>query len=348
MTPYRLIVCLCLLMLPPLAHARLDVVDLPLPKQPRDLLSFPLVTGEPKAVADGINTWLQFRYLEVIADHYKVSPLDQQTPDNHYASFEYTSETDTATVVSINVRWDYIGGAHGDTGQEDVAFDAHSGRVIGLTDIVSPKGLATLQKKALDERVREIDAHIKSLKKGKNPGFSKDDIAEIIDIYEKCGDSMAERDLADFVTYQSTSMNATEFVIAEQCSFAWAIRGWDDIGYMKHTTKFVDFAGYLTPYGRCVFIDHGSRCTRTEVAEGTYHGTIGRTPITLVAQRWHGSAYWYEKYNTPIKLEWPDGRSATVKLTADNETFDLALQPDGSLKGQWSQPGKPPQPVVLR
>jgi hypothetical protein len=344
----RLIACFCLLLLPTLAHARLDVVDLSLPKQPGDLVRFPLVTGEPKAVADRINTWLQFRHLEVVADHYKVSPLDQQTPDSHFASFEYVNEPDTATVVSIGVSWDYVGGAHGDTGQEDMAFDAHSGRVIGLTDIVSSKGLARLQKAATNERVRTIGAHVRELKKSKDAAFSKDEIAEITDIYEKCSDDMAERDLADFVQYQSISMKSTEFVIAEQCSFAWAIRGWDDLGDMKHTTKFADFIGYLTPYGRCLFIDHGTQCARSGVAEGTYHGTIGRTPITVVTERWHGSAYWYDRYNTPIKLDWSEVNGTAVTLKADNETFDLTLQPDGSLKGQWSQPGKLPQPVVLR
>ncbi|WP_266160257.1 hypothetical protein, partial [Dyella silvatica] len=106
----------------------------------------------------------------------------------------------------------------------------------------------------------------------------------------------------------------------------------------------------LNDYGRCLLIDQRSDCqyVRHDHTSGIFHGSLdGRYPITLVFVRPGSgySGYSYDKFGKLIELSGGLKEGGAYHFAEQAEKgpsadFVLQRQPDGSLKGNWTQQGK--------
>ncbi|MDQ3058959.1 MAG: hypothetical protein M3R45_05480 [Pseudomonadota bacterium] len=265
-------------------------------------------------------------------------------------------------------------GAYCASGTETLAFDARSGRLLALPELVTPAGLTSLARQAAQAHQATLKRTLAQLEKSlgaAKPGSQAETVAQArIDMYERC---LQERfssggTLASLYLDEPGSFFIREGGLSfEQgpCS-VHANQALDELGALVYAPSAETLRPHLTAYGRALVLgEEGSEGGQPPAPLNPYaqlfKGKInGRLPVTLFlgASRavtpgqmkpFSEALYYYDKYRQPIALtvvrqgdsfilteSAPAGAPAAQQAPAQ-----LVFRLEGRvLKGQWRSAGK--------
>ena len=266
-------------------------------------------------------------------------------------------------------------GAYCASSTETLAFDARTGRLLALPELLTPAGMASLARQAAQAHQATLKYTLAQLDKGlraAKPGSQEASRAqEQIQMYEEClqqrfgsGGSLAGlyQDEPGFFLVREGGLSFEQ----GQCS-VHQNQALDELGALVYAPGADALRPHLSAYGRALVLGEGG-------AEGAqppaplnpyaqlFKGKIdGRLPVTLFlgASRtvmpgqmkpFSDAVYYYDKYRQPIALTVERQGAAGFTLT---EAAPEAAQPgqpaparlvfriEGrTLKGQWHGEGK--------
>jgi len=361
------VLVLLLMLIAPLARAgeRLDTVaglsvgSLEATHENGTTYRFPLVRGESLA-ASRINTYLQTIELEKLPGRYTESAFEDVWPargsPNGLVELDYSVASSQPGILSVDISGVYYGAYESAWGGR-YFFDARTGEVITLRSLLSAAGRAKLDDEIRQARLRRVDDFLAGkplpddIQLRSDPGEAE----EQRELYRSCRSQIENSHPvdADRLGLERDSLS----LLREPCG-PRAMLALDELDF-RDTRGYAQIAELMNDYGRCLLIARETGCQRSaaEIGPGVYFGRIGdRYPITLVVEG--GSLggrvrarYYYDKYGIPIALNGTATDDGVVRLDergAPPARFDLRLQPDGALVGEWTQEGKAPKKIELR
>ncbi len=277
-------------------------------------------------------------------------------------SQDFTVTRNDALVFSV--QFDKEGcGAYCENYAETMSFDARTGRVITLADVLNAVGKAEIPKLLVAEGARLYKAQIKQLEKelkamrakgAKAKSGDIDDLESRIDFNQTCLEQ-AQQKQADKSWYTVDNFRFDLPAGKGMLFTAWrcsnhAMRALDDVDNVSLGLSAQALGKMLTPYGQSLILDGSSVPEPTTVFQQLLHGKIGTAAITawLTASSYSPGdisirgLYYYNKYRKPIALS---GKQVGQALTLSEgegksrATISLKLGPTG-LSGQWDGDGK--------
>lgn len=342
-----------------------------LEKQP-DPLRFPFVSGNDARVDSRItariNNLLFIETFEILAPVNANDGLHEVSADTwqSLASIDFEVGRNDGHVLSIWLNSENCGSyceAHTST----YAFDATSGRHLGLEDLFSAAGLEALNKDLKSANLAAIEAAIGRLKaslkasKGKKtsdnqPGLSREELTAAIGMYNDC---IKQRKSPDYDKFQQLGMPQiqaqTVVFSVERCS-NHAMQALDEVGNFSLGFSPEQLKPWLSAYGRDMLLGEASGAVAPTSPWGqVWRGAIDvKLPVTLYLGAANSlyaptDRYFYDDYRKPIALT-RSINNATITLTEaeSKETPPPRLvlsQQDGGLRGSWE--GKRTLDVVL-
>ncbi|AEB60847.1 DUF3298 domain-containing protein [Ectopseudomonas mendocina] len=326
---------------------------------------FPVLQGDSLAVRR-INTYLHVMELEGLPGRFERSPFERIWPKEGEIwgtnSLDYRIDTEQPGFLSLTISGEYTG-AYTSMGHVTYLFDLASGQPIGLRQLFTSAGLQRLGERIGRERSKRIEDYLAGIPVPSGYGdeqvsLSPDDHDERSDeqrdMYQHCLPSRSNAELR----YDRLQLGKHQLTLTSGGCAPHAARALDDLGDFVNSVPYAELDANLSAYGRCLLLEQRSDCQHPAdlKAGGVYWGKIGgRYPITLVVgtsenSRPQSSAYFYDKYATRIELDGRDLHNGRLRLQEGGDTpasFDLHLQPDGSLVGTWQQEGGKTLPVAL-
>ncbi|WP_061238674.1 DUF3298 domain-containing protein [Ectopseudomonas composti] len=326
---------------------------------------FPVLQGDSLAVRR-INTYLHAMELEGLPGRFERSPFERIWPKEGEIwgtnSLDYRIDAEQPGFLSLTISGEYTG-AYTSMGQVTYLFDLASGQPIGLSQLFTSAGLQRLGERIGRERSKRIEDYLTGIPV---PGGHTDELLSLSpddhdersdeqrDMYRQCLPSRSKADLR----YDRLQLDKQQLTLTGENCAPHVAQALDDLGDFANSVPYTELTEDLSPYGRCLLLEQRSDCRHPGdlKAGGVYWGKIdGRYPITLVVgtsenSRPQSSAYFYDKYATRIELGGRDLHDGHLRLKEGGDTpatFDLHLQPDGSLVGTWQQEGGKALPVVL-
>ena len=343
--------------LPALADVSID--DLTDKRSDWETYRFPLLVGDSPAIAR-INIFLHARELQALPGRFARSPFEKVQPkDGDIAGvnrLDYQVVGQGPGYLSLSIDGEYTG-AYTSEGSRGYNFDLASGRVIGLSQLLSPEGLLRLQGEVQRQRVKRMEDFLKALPPSRAVDFDNlsDDeqwLQGQRNLYSYCLNTRRQANL-DYDRLQLGTDDLT--VIGDTCA-NHASRALDDLGEFSNSVSYASLSADLSPYGRCLLLEKRSDCAlpANSTAQGVYRGTLGRYPITLVIEQPYAdhslsASYFYDKHSTQIDLG-GEFQQDYLTLHENGEPparFELEFQTDGSLTGTWQQGNKPELAVKL-
>ncbi len=343
--------------LPALADVRID--DLTDKRSDWETYRFPLLVGDSPATAR-INIFLHARELQALPGRFAKSPFEKVQPKEgeHWGvnSLDYQVISQGPGYLSLNIDGEYTA-AYSSQGSRGYNFDLASGRPIGLPQLLSPEGLLRLQSELQAQRVKRLEDFLKAMppSKPEKPGTLTDDEQWLEDqraMYTECLDTRRDASL-DYDRLQLGADSLT--MIGETCA-NHASRALDELGDFPNSVSYQSLSADLSPYGRCLLLEKRNDCVlpANSMAQGVYHGSIGRYPITLVIEQLYSdhslsASYFYDKHARQIELggEFQQDFLTFHESGEPPARFELEFQADGSLTGTWQQGEKSPLAVKL-
>lgn len=256
-------------------------------------------------------------------------------------AIDYTLGANTARLLSVRI--DYTDAFRAQYPRaRGWTFDAASGRPISQGDLFSAEGYGRLRHKVAAARVKLI----RDLEQTLDAEAESDETAaETLALYEDCLDTVRIDTLTDDELFVGTDRLYLEH---GDCASTEYLE-YDVLRPLRVELPFADIAGDLNDYGRCLLLGTGSApCvgkTREGPQPGTYGGSIGKKPVTVVFERRYdgdrisGSFVLDNRYH---RLEGRTQRDGKAKLyetgvTADELIceFTIFTQADGSIDGTW-------------
>ncbi|WP_293370269.1 hypothetical protein [Nevskia sp.] len=270
------------------------------------------------------------------------------------AALDYTVGANTARLLSIRIDYRNLDRlAHPQA--RGWTFDAASGQPITQSDLFSPEGYGRLRQRVATERVKRINEVLQAARA--KP--ADEDLAETAALYEDCLDTVRGDTLTDdqlFVGSDSLALEHGDCASAEYLQY-------DRLRPLRVELKLADLAADLNDYGRCLLLGAGSSPCVNKVKEGpqpgTYGGSIGKRPVTVVFERRYdgdrisGSYVLDRRYH---RIEGRTQRDGKAKLYETGTTLDdllceftLFTKADGSIDGTWrSLAENQLQPLALK
>lgn len=323
--------------------------------QKADDFAIPLIVGTPANIARRINNALQYSQLGLIDGAFKESPFENQDPDNGTTGLGYEVLGQTPQYLSLLLSSYYMG-AYSSADTHPVVFDLHSGDQIELSDLLTPAGMARVDKRMLRSRLAQIDAFLKvpnTRLTAEGQDGQKD--AEIQRrLYLECRAKMVDDKLKRNEFYLAHG----KLTLLQGCDFPHVVLALDDLVELPYSETFTSLDRDLTPYGHCLLITRSSRCglrTASGIHEGLYVGMLdGKWPISLMVLG-EGKPFYVDdryKQRIPLTLSRPGAGHIVLSSSSgieggEEERFDLTVAADGSLSGSWRRRDKEPVPVIL-
>lgn len=281
------------------------------------------------------------------------------------SNFGFSVLRDDDRVLALEVEAEGCG-AYCEHYWTQYVFDAASGRSIFAEDLFTPAGAAALMKRNLGKRLAEYKAAIAGLEKEAaanrkkmriatpwpqpRPDGKQDEeearIADTIDMYERCMESMRAPDYGKYSTLREVSLkidNQSVTFMYGRCS-NHAMRALDEVGNQQVAYRIADLAPHFTPYGKYLLMGGPAATPPSTPFLQVLHGRVGPAAVTLLLSRPHDDGslsglYFYDKYRQPIAL----GGKATGKVLELTE-YDSVESPKpliramikgASLEGHW-------------
>lgn len=270
-------------------------------------------------------------------------------------AIDYRIEGNSARLLSIRIDYtDAFRAQH--PRARGWNFDATTGRPITQGDLFSSEGYGRLRQKVATARVKLIRDLQKTLE---NDPEDEDAAAESLAVYEECLDTVRSDTLTDdelFVGADHIALEHGDCAAAEYLDY-------DVLRPLRVEIKLADVAADLNEYGRCVLLGAGSvPCVgknKDGPQPGTYGGTIGKRPVTVVFERKYdgdrisGSFVLDNRYHRLEGRTQRDGKAKLYETGASSDEllceFTLFGKPDGSIDGTWrSLADSQLQPLALK
>lgn len=313
--------------------------------------------GPDGAVAARVNDALFLTVLNMpapVKPGASFTPPAGQLPEGTATQdFEASRNDDRVLTITLSAEGC---GAYCENYDVDYNFDARTGRLLALEDLVRPTAFATVARRMNQESRRLYNQQIKTLRrelaaaqKKRPPAADEiEDLQQRIELNEGClGETGEGRWRADGLHYLGLSLAKPGITLrAGRCS-NHASRALDDVGDIVLTLPPAELQPLLTDYGRALILQQGNAGPPASPFGQVLHGRIGNAPITLRLDRptAEGSVsghYFYDRYRQPIALSGKrEGDQLSLDETVDDKKATLTLQLRGTaLSGQWQGGGR--------
>lgn len=280
-------------------------------------------------------------------------PADQLPEGTSTQDFVASRNDDRVLTITVSAEGC---GAYCENYDTDYNFDARTGRLLALEDLVRPAAYDTLARRMNQESRRLYTEQLKSLrrelaaaKKKRPPAADEiEDLQQRIELNEGClGQPGDGRWQADSLHYLGLSLAKPGLTLtAGRCS-NHASRALDDVGDIVFTLPPSELQPLLTDYGRALILQQGDAGPPPSPFGQVLHGRIGNAPITLRLDRVtaDGSVagqYFYDRYRQLIALSGKrDGDTLMLRETVGDKQAELTLKRRGTaLTGQWQGGGR--------
>ncbi|MDA0147536.1 hypothetical protein [Vibrio sp. LaRot3] len=268
--------------------------------------------------AETINTYLQYRYFETPLKR-EVFASKSTNPlrfDDEYRSvyslYEHKVEQFT-NYIQITIQGDSCG-AYCEYFSNSTLFDNYSGQPVTLIDLLSKDGLRQLEKRIQTLNIERIKPYIAN-----EPSSTADDwdIATY-NMYNDCYQDIKAFHTLDkdtrFYTHEGTLT-----IEHGRCS-NHASRALDEIGNFSNTFSFQELSQYMTHEGKQYLSNQKVANLPRKTLYGVYHGKIAKYPITIVSTRYDDWVYWYNKYQTPIRVSFEKVSDTKLRFDETSES----------------------------
>ena len=274
---------------------------------------FPFISSAkyPQSAAN-MNIFLQYEFFEKTFkekdfSNKLLSPF--RTTDDYRNGYSIYSidMNEKRNYVEVSFSSDFCG-AYCEGLDKTFVFDIYSGQLVTLIDLFSAEGMKGLQKQIIAKNKQRIEPYLK------NPPTENDPehYDGVYFLYKICNEEIAK--------YHSNINENTSFYIADgairithsRCS-NHASRAIDEIGQFVNKFTFKELEPYFSTAGKQYLSDHQYQLSSFKTSSKVFHGKVAnKYPITIVSLHGGYSAYWYDKYRTPIEL-----RKEIDKTTGD-------------------------------
>jgi hypothetical protein len=325
-------------------------------------VKMPFVDAEGP-VARRINDALFLTVLNVAAPvkpGASFTPPVGQLPEGT-ATQDFEASRNDGRVLTINISAEGCG-AYCENYDVDYNFDARTGRLLALEDLIRPTAFAALARRMNQESRRLYTQQLKSLRqelaaarKKRPPAADEiENLQQRIELNEGClGEGGEGRWRADGLDYLGLSLAKPGLTLrAGRCS-NHASRALDDVGDIVLTLPPSELAPLLNDYGRALILQQGDAGPPASPFGQVLHGRIGNAPVTLRLDRVNANGsvsgqYFYDRYRQLISLNGRlEGDRLSLSETVEDKQATLTLQQRGTaLTGQW-QGGERRLPVSL-
>ncbi len=304
------------------------------------LYRFPQVGGDSNAAAR-INTYLQTQMLEQIPNPDE-NPFARVWPEkgssNGLVNLDYAVSFEHPGIVTAEVFREFYG-AYFTSDLDTFHFDAMTGQLITLRDLLTPEAFARLDAEIRDSRLQQIDDFLAD--KEVNGARLRSDPKEKEEqefLYQECSASIAaEHAVID--NELRLGRNSYELV-REPCGpkAQWALLDLDLDASRFYSTD----ENSLNEYGHCLLIERRAQCPRIGdgLSPGVYLGrTPDRDPVTLVVEAvdWDGIPtgwYFYTEQRKKVPLTASsdeDGRPVLLEQDSSPAALRIRPKPGGGL-----------------
>lgn len=321
-------------------------------------LKMPEVAGADAQAARRINDVLFAELMESFAPNKpgKTFSLPEGLAPEGTAEMDFEVLRNDGRVLALEITREGCG-AYCESYRTSLNFDARSGRWLSLDDLLSTAGANSLRKQMWQERKRQYQAQIKTLKATPRSKQADDeaDRQERLALNQDCLARLAEeppapaRRAEEALAYLRWSLKPDNSLVltAERCS-AHVNAALDDVWEVSLVTAPAALASLLTPYGKALLLAQGEASAPARLGGQVWHGSLGGAAISLwlgphpLAAEFDGF-YQYDRFAKPIPLK---GRlqgeriELTEALKGDGQAR-MVLQREGTqLKGTWTGAGK--------
>jgi hypothetical protein len=229
-------------------------------------------------------------------------------------------------------------------------FDARSGWLIALQDLVQPAAMEGLARRIAKESARRYAEQIKTLRqelaaarKRKAKADETQDLEQRIELNQGClGGEGGLRNAADLVRYAGLSLATPGLALTIGRCSNHAMRALDDVGDIAVTVPLAELPPLLTAYGRAVLLNEGEAGPPSQPFGQLLQGKVGQAAITLRLERPYADGsvsgqYYYDRFRKPIPLSGKrEGDTLTLTETVNDQQASFKLKLRGTtLSGQW-------------
>lgn len=325
-------------------------------------VKMPFVEGSG-SVASRINDALFLTVLNIAAPQKPAAtftPPANQLPEGTTTQDFHASRND-GRVLTLTFSAEGCG-AYCENYDTDYNFDARTGRLLALEDLVRPAAFDTLARRLNQEIRRQYTQQIKTLRRElaaarkKRPAAAEEieDLTQRIELNEGCvGDPEEGRWRADALHYVGLSLAQPGLTLRVGRCSNHASRALDDVGDIVFTLPPSELQPLLTDYGRALLLQQGDAGPPPSPFGQVLHGRIANAAVTfrldrVTADGTVSGQYFYDRYRQLIALSGKQaGDTLTFSETVDDKKAVLTLKLRGtSLTGQWQGNGQP-LPVSL-
>lgn len=293
--------------------------------------NFPFISSEkyPQS-ASNINTYLQYHFFErpLKEDDFSntsLSPFRHTESHRRVYSLYEPVIYESTNYVEVSIQGEACG-AYCEGFNETFLFDAYSGQLITLIDLLSSNGVNQLEDKIRASNLKIIEPYIKN-----EPAESDHEYAhEEYSIYKDCYDRFkGDRKYYNKVDEETSFSLSNDLLVIEhgRCS-NHASRALDEIGKFVNKFSVKELQPYLSTEGKQYLSDHQYQLSAIKTPYKVLHGKIAnKYPITLLKPKYGGWVYWYDKYESPIELR-------EVRSETKNDLFFREAYYD-DVKDKW-------------
>ncbi len=243
------------------ACARLGVDALEAEHPSGTLYRFPRVGGDSTAAAK-IDAFLHDRVLEKAPGAYRDNPFEdvwpQEESDRGLVQLDYAVAFDPPGILGVEIFREFLG-AYPSAAVDRFYFDACTGRPIGLRELLSPEGLAALDREIRETRLRRIDAFLA----GETVGGARlrddpDEAAEQRSLYGEC---RARIERSSAASADDLRLGRGSFELVPEPCGPRVVQALLDLD-LSIDRGYEGVAGHLDGYGRCLLLERRARCPR--------------------------------------------------------------------------------------
>lgn len=256
-------------------------------------------------------------------------------------------------------------GAYCEDYSETRVFDARTGRLLALNDIVTPAGQDELARRLLVTSSRAYEREIERLQQALNSAGSQakaEDIQELEGRLEFNQECLGGIDISsegrhpisdDDGSIRWSFAKGRNLVLKKERCSNHIMRYYDDVWEVEQAFRPTELADFLTPYGRSLILGEKDVPEPDNLSGQILFGKIGDAAVTAslrfgtnsTGQITVGGFYFYNKYRRHIYLSGVKKENQVTLSEKGGATITLEL--DGTrLSGSWKNSDKE-VPVVL-
>ncbi len=276
--------------------------------------SFPYVTSKkhPQS-AKNINTYLQYNLFgkqfdkQDFKDKTKSPFSSSSNNSRNIYVYEY-QVLEKTNYIQITLASEACG-AYCEGAEENYLFNVYTGKVVTLSELLSPARRSILEAKIVNNNRKKIEPYI-----AKKPldSWPEESHAEY-NMFKNCYERMDGHVTLNNETSFSISDNSIN-IEHGRCS-NHAMRGLDEIGSFINKLSFTELTPYLNQNGKKFLSSTPYSIPFNLNSLGVWRGIINnKYPITMVNPKHGNRIYWYDKYKKPIELK-EDKDQKNNKLT---------------------------------